>query len=80
MSKWNIRILHSNYPGGEHKFFPAEVYYSDQEAIVPNGYGNHSLEAESIEDMRFYTEEILKALDRPILEAGDAFPMVYIPT
>jgi len=79
MGTWNIRILHNVYPDGEHEFFPAEVYYSDDMATEPNGYTDHKVAAESIDDLKWYAREVLKACDRPTLESGDAFPLVFDP-
>lgn len=76
MGHWTIRILRDVYPDGQEYFFPAEVYFHEGEK-VPHSYGGFSSEAETPEDVRWYLQEAIKACDRPILHAGEAFPAKY---
>lgn len=79
MNCWNVRILHTVHPTGEHEFFPAEVYYHDKTAKMPRAYGGLSVSGEKLDDIKFFAEEILAACRKPVLEAGDAFPAEYKP-
>ena len=70
MGKWNVRILKKHYSNGETELFPAETYYKD-DSTTPNGWATLHVCGDSIEDLKFYAEEIVKACSKPILEVDE---------
>lgn len=77
-SHWNHRVLRfaNQHHGGW--FAIHEVYYRKG---VPESYTVEpcKITAESLEDLRWMLEQMLLALDKPILD-GDNFPKEYKPT
>ena len=70
MGKWNVRILKKHYSNGEVELFPVEAYYKD-DSTTPSGWGMLYLCGDSIEDLKFYADEIVKACNKPILEVDN---------
>lgn len=70
MGKWNVRILKKHYSNGEVELFAAEVYYKDDGTTL-NGWMTLRVGGDSIEDLKFYADEIVKACSKPILEVDN---------
>ena len=76
MSYWNHRLLATNDDEG--LFLQVhEVYYTDEG--TPTGYGEKSvsIESETIKGIKWQVNRIKECLKKPILWAGDKFPLEY---
>jgi hypothetical protein len=69
MSVWNIRIMASEFHDGEVQLFPAEVHYHGDDVTKPRAWVEHEPHGETLDDLRFYANEMLKACEQPILSA-----------
>lgn len=78
MSVWNIRIMASEFEDGEVQLFPAEVHYHGSTDGRPKAWVEHEPHGETLDDIRFYANQVLKACDKPILSAHK-FPREYKP-
>ena len=75
---WDYRVVRSEYPGAAGLFCLAihEAYYDEGESephsITANACAvNCDEEDDGVEGLRWMLEQMLKALDRPIVEMAD---------
>ena len=76
MSYWNYRVLATKHDN-EVYLQVHEVFYTDDG--VPNGYTENpvSIGSESVKGIKWQINKIKECLKKPILWAGDKFPLEY---
>jgi len=74
---WNIRLL-AHINDEEDVYFQIhEVYYDNENK--PNAYTKEAVTigGEDIKAIKWYLKQVNKALEKPILIAGEKFPQEY---
>lgn len=71
MAHWNHRVVKEKYDNGEEYYSIRECHYNDDGSIYAYSAEARPAYGETLEDLRWTLEHMLKSLDAPVLIDGE---------